>query len=270
MFVHAAGRVWWRLLRAGMQESSIYRAALVGGLLANVTFGFSKAGILGAMVRASGGAVAGYDPGHMSAYVWFSQGMLGSINVFGRTELADRIRSGDVVVDFVRPLDVQLSTCLREVGRGLFALLPRGLPSVAVGALAFGVAVPNTAAGWLLGAVSVALAIAVSATSVYLVAVAGFWLVDTRGVQVLYMVLSGFFAGLFVPLPLLPGWLQVLVHATPFPSLLQYPVDVLSGRDSGASAAGLIAVQIGWLLATATAGQALTRAGRHVLEVQGG
>lgn len=266
----AAARVWWRLLRAGMRESSVYRLALVGGLLANVTFGFLKAAILGATVRASGGSVAGYDLTHMSAYVWFSQGMLGSINVFGRTELADRIRSGDVVVDFVRPLDVQVAACLRDVGRGLFALLPRGVPSAAVGALAVGVAVPSTGTDWLLGGVSVLLAIAVSATSVYLVAVAGFWLVDTRGVQVLYMVVSGFFAGLFVPLPLLPGWLQVVVHATPFPSLLQYPVDVLSGRVSGMAAAGLVAVQLCWLLVTAVAGQALTRAGRRVLEVQGG
>lgn len=268
--MHAAGRVWWRLLRAGMRESSVYRMALLGGLLANVTFGFLKAGILGATVRASGGTVAGYDLAHMSAYVWFSQGMLGSINVFGRTELADRIRSGDVVVDFVRPLDVQVSACVREVGRGLFALLPRGVPSVAVGALAIGVAVPDSATGWMLGAMSVLLAVAVSATSVYLVAVAGFWLVDTRGVQVFYMVVSGFFAGLFVPLPLLPGWLQVVVYATPFPSLLQYPVNVLSGRVSGAAAAGLIGIQIGWLLVTVAAGQVLTRAGRRVLEVQGG
>ena len=59
----------------------------------------------------------------------------------------------------------------------------------------------------MLGAVSVLLAITVSAATVYLVAAAGFWLVETRGLQILYMVVSGFLAGLFVPIWLFPAWL---------------------------------------------------------------
>lgn len=268
--MRATGRVWWRLLVAGVRESSTYRMALVGGLVANITFGFLKVGILTATVKGAGGQVAGYDLALMSSYVWFSQGLLGSVNLFGRTDLADRIKSGDVAVDFARPLDVQVSSCLREIGRGLFALLPRGVPSVVIGALLVGVALPSSPAGCLLGALSVLLAVAVSATTVYLVAVVGFWLVETRGVQVTYMLVSGFFAGLFVPVPLLPEWLRVVAACTPFPSLLQYPVDVVSGRVSGAGALALVGAQVGWLVVTVVLGHALTTAGRRSLEVQGG
>ncbi|WP_088282470.1 ABC-2 family transporter protein [Kineosporia sp. A_224] len=264
------GRVWWRLVVAGVHEAAAYRLALLGGLVANVTFGFLKYGILTATVAASGGVVAGYDAQVMSTYIWLSQGMLGSVNLFGRTDLSDRVKNGDVAVDFLRPLSVQAAACLHDIGRGLFALLPRGLPSVAIGALLVGIALPSSAAGYLLGAVSVLLAIAVSATTVYLVAVSGFWLVETRGLQVLYMVTSGFFAGLFVPVGLLPGWLQVAAYSTPFPAMMMYPVDVLSGRVAGWAAAGLVAAQLGWLLATVAVGAAMTVGGRRRLEVQGG
>ena len=62
---------------------------------------------------------------------------------------------------------------------------------------------------YLLGAVSLLLGIVISAATVYLIAVAGFWLVETRGLQVLYMLVSGFLGGLYVPIALFPHWLRI-------------------------------------------------------------
>jgi ABC-2 type transport system permease protein len=202
--------------------------------------------------------------------VWLSQGLLGSVNVSGRTDLADRVKDGQVAVDFLRPLDLQAATVTTETGMALFALLPRGLPSVALGAAATGIAVPAAPAAWLLGAASLALGIVISALSVYLVAVAGFWLVETRGLQILYMVASGFLCGLFVPVALFPGWLRVIAACTPFPAFMMYPIDILSGVAGTRAAAGLVLAQAGWAAGLVLAGQLLTRAGRRRLEVQGG
>ena len=116
----------------------------------------------------------------------------------------------------------------------------------------------------------VVLGITISHLTAYLVAASGFWLVETRGVQVLYMVVAGFLAGLFVPISLFPAWLLTLARATPFPAMLMHPIDVRSGRVEGAAAAALVAEQCGWLLLVAGAGAAMTRAGRRRLEVQGG
>ncbi|MGZ4456340.1 MAG: ABC transporter permease [Nocardioides sp.] len=263
-------RTYARLLLAGVRRQSTYRLAAFGGLVANTTFGLLKVAILFATVRAAGGELNGYDVGSMSAYIWISQGMLGSVNFNGRTDIAERIKDGQVVVDFLRPLDVQAASITTEVGQALFALLPRGLPSVAIGILVVGMDLPSSAGGYLLGAVSLLLAIVVSATTVYLVAAAGFWLVETRGLQVLYMVVSGFLAGLFVPIDLFPTWLRLLAEGTPFPSMMMTPVAVLSGRTTGLDAVGLVGVQLLWLAGTALAGHLMTRAGRHRLEVQGG
>jgi ABC-2 type transport system permease protein len=100
--------------------------------------------------------------------------------------------------------------------------------------------------------------------------VAGFWLVETRGLQICYMLASGFLGGLYVPITLFPQWLRIVAVATPFPSIMMYPVDVLSGLGGAASAAGLVLEQLAWLAGVAVAGQLLTRAGRRRLEVQGG
>jgi ABC-2 type transport system permease protein len=267
--VRHQGNVYGRFLVAGFRRQSTYRLAAFGGLVANTTFGFLKVAILFAAVRAAGGELEGYDVGAVSAYVWISQAMLGSVNLFGRTDLADRIRDGDVAVDFLRPVDLQGAFVATEVGRSLFAFLPRGLPTLAIGVVVIGVPWPGAPALGL-GLLSLLLAITVSATTVYLVAVAGFWMVETRGLQLLYMIVSGFFAGLFLPIWFFPDWLVVTVNLTPFPSMMMYPTDILSGRVGVGGGLVHLGAQVFWLALTLAAGQALTRRGRHRLEVQGG
>jgi len=264
-------RVYWRILVAGFQRQSAYLLAAFGGLVANTTFGLLKVAILFATVRAAGGELQGYDVALMSTYIWVSQGLLGSVNLFGRVDIADRIKDGDVAVDFLRPLDVQAAAITTEVGKALFNLIPRGIPSVLIGGLVVGMALPDDPFAYLLGAVSIVLGIAVAAATVYLmVAAPGFWLVETRGLQILYMVVSGFLAGLFVPIWIFPRWLETVAQATPFPSMMMYPVDIVSGRVDGGQSLVVVGIQLAWLTGTAALGQVLTRAGRRHLEVQGG
>jgi len=261
---------YWRLLVAGVHEQSTYRLAMLGGLVANATFGFLKVAMLFATVRAAGGELRGYDIGSMSAYVWVSQGLLGSVNVAGTSDFADRIKTGDVAVDFSRPISPQGAVVAREVGKAVAALGPRGLPSIAIGALVVGMSMPTTPWPYLLGVVSLVIGVVLSAALVYALATAGFWLIETRGIQVLYMVISGFFTGLFVPISLFPGWLSAIATATPFPSMMMYPIDVLTGRVSLTRSLVLLGIQAAWLVATLVVGALLTRAGRRTLEVQGG
>jgi ABC-2 type transport system permease protein len=268
--MRATARVYWRLLAAGFRRRSAYRLAALGGLVANLTFGLLKVAILFAAIRAAGGQLHGYTTASMSTYVWLSQGMLGSINMDGRIDLAQRVRDGQVAVDFLRPVDLQAATLADESGAALFSLVPRGLPSVLLGAATVGIALPASPVFYLLGAVSLVLGIVISVATVYLIAVAGFWLIETRGLQIFYMLASGFLGGLYVPIALFPHWLLIVATATPFPSAMMYPVDVLSGLGGARAAAVLVLAQLAWLAGLVAIGQWLTRAGRHRLEVQGG
>ncbi len=263
-------RVHWRMFVAGWRRGARYRAAALGGLVANATFGFLRAGILVAAVRSGGGEIGGYDVAAITAYTWLSQALLGSVNLHGRSDLATRMKDGSVAVDLLRPVDLQTATTAQEVGRALFALLPRGVPLVALGVLVGGMRLPLDPITLMLGAVSVLAGTVLSFLTVYLVAVAGFWFVETRGLQTAYMILAGFLAGLFVPVTLFPTWLLVLARSTPFPSMLQTPIDVVSGRLGDLPATQAVLVQLAWIVAVLVAGRLLTRAGRRRLEVQGG
>ena len=173
-------------------------------------------------------------------------------------------------MDLTRPVDVQASYLAADLGRAAFTFLPRGLPTVLVGALVVGLTLPSDPWPYLLGLVSVTLAVTISFLCGYAVNILGFWLVETRGVRSLYMVTSSFLAGLFVPVGLFPDWLATMALATPFPSILQVPIDIVSGHVVGTEALKTIAIQSFWVAVTCLAGRGLARAGRHRLEVQGG
>lgn len=244
---------------------------MLAGFVANVTFGFVKASVMFAAVG-SAGTFGGYDQGSIGAYVWISQGLLGAVGLgmTGVLDIADRIKNGDVAIDFIRPIDIQASYLAAELGRATYTFLPRGLPTVLVGAVTFGLALPTSALPYALGIVSIALAVTVSYLAQFGIAILGFWVVETRGLRTLYMIAATFLAGLFVPIHIFPDWLQTVAHATPFPSMLQTPVDVLSGRTVGLDALEVVGVQALWTAVICLIGRALLVAGRRKLEVQGG
>ncbi len=270
MVVRAVPGVYWRLAEAGFLRQWHYRLAMFAGMVTNVVFGLVRAAVMLAAVRASAG-LGGYTADSMGAYVWLSQGLLGALGVMGPPlDIAERIRNGDVAVDFLRPVDIQFSYLATDLGRAACTLLLRGAPSVVVGLAVFQLTLPHSAWPYLLGTLSILLAVTISFLLLFAVCLTGFWAVETRGVRLLYQIVATFLAGLFVPVHLFPDWLRTLAGLTPFPSLLQAPIDVVSGRAVGSQALGILAVQLFWVVVAVLLGRTLLRAGRHKLEVQGG
>jgi ABC-2 type transport system permease protein len=258
------------LFVAGFRRQSTYRLAMFAGLATNLVFGFIRSAILFAAVESAGGELAGYSAGTISAYVWLSQGLIGCIQLNGAAEIGDRIRTGDVAIDFTRPVDVQTWHLAEDMGRAAYTLIPRGIPSVLVGALTFGLVMPTTVMPYVLGLVSIVIGVVISFYCRFAVNIVGFWLMDTRGVRSLYMVTCTFLAGLYVPVGMFPDWLRTLAYATPFPSILQVPIDVISGKVTGTEAFMTVGMQVFWLALTCLVGRLLMDAGRNKLVVQGG
>jgi len=268
--VRTAWAPYRELAWAGLRSRAAYRLALVAGMTTNSVFGLLRASLLLYAVGAAGGTVAGYGRDDMAAYVWLGQALLGVIALFPSPVLAGRVRTGDIAVDLIRPVDLQGAYLAEDVGRALYAVLPRALPTLAVGWLVTRFPLPGDPTAYLLGAVSLMLAVVLSFACRMALELLSFWFVEIRGFTTLYLVLSGFFAGLFVPLAMLPDWLQAIVHATPFPSMFQSVISVLSGHVAGMQAVRLVVVQAAWVVATIALGRVMLAAGRRKLVVQGG
>ncbi|WP_432494691.1 ABC transporter permease [Kineococcus auxinigenes] len=258
------------LVVAGFRRYSAYRAATAAGALANTVFGAIKAAVLTGTVAAAGGSVAGYGIAQAATFAWVSQALLAPLSVFADDHLARRVRTGDIAVDLARPVDPQLAAWAEDLGRAAFQLLPRGLPPLLVGALSTGLALPGEPGGHLLGLLSLVLGVSISFALRWAVGLTAFWLVDVRGILLLYTVCATVLTGLAVPVAWFPPWLAALAAATPFPSVLQAPADVFTGVVTGPAALGVVAVQLAWLAGLVLLGRVLLAAGSRRLVVQGG
>jgi ABC-2 type transport system permease protein len=242
----------------------------VAGVVTNTVFGFLRTYVLLAVAREAG-SVAGYDPARLVTFVWMGQGLLGVVLLWGESELADRIRTGDVVADLLRPVDPVTSHLAADLGRAGYAVLARLLPPVLVGPIFFEAYLPARWSTALLFPVSVFLSVVTCFGCRYLVNATAYWLQDVRGPMILWTLSAGVLSGLYFPLRFLPeGLYQAMWIATPFPSLFQTPLDVLVEVDPPATAFALVGVQVAWaVLMLAACGLVQHRAERRLV-VQGG
>jgi ABC-2 type transport system permease protein len=244
---------------------------MVAAIFTNCVFGFLRSAILLAVAGAGAGVIAGYDPARLATFVWAGQGLIGVVLLWAPTELADRIRTGDVIADLLRPVDLVWQLLAGDLGRAGFAALTRFVGPLLVGALAFDLYAPRRLATYPLFACSMVLATVICFGCRYLVNAAAYWLLDARGPQVAWTLASGVLGGLYFPLWFLPRVAALgLIVATPFPSVIQLPLDILVERGSPVEQATLLTVQAGWTVGMLALCRGVQRRGERKLVVQGG
>ena len=163
----------------------------MAAVVTNSVFGFLRFAVLLAVVAAGARTVAGYDAPQLATFVWAGQGLIGVVLLWALTELADRIRTGDVVTDLLRPIDpvwqlarrrprpgrLRVAHPLRRAGgRGRARLRPLRAER------------PVT---YRCSRARSLLAMIVCFGCRYLVNAAAYWLLDVRGPQTAWTLASG-------------------------------------------------------------------------------
>ena len=257
---------------SGFRRYATYRQATVAGTFTNIVFGFLRCYVLLAVAAgATGGQAAGYDPRQLATFVWVGQGLLSVVGLWGWTDLSDRIRTGDVAADLLRPVPPVTAYLAADLGRAAYGMVTRFVPPLVVGAIVFPVSVPARLQTVPLFLVSVVLAVVGCFACRFLVNATAYWLHAARGPLMLWTLGSGILTGLYFPLRLLPEWLAVTMWlATPLPGLLQTPLDVLVERDPPAMQAGLVGLQAVWAVVMLALARLVQRRAERKLVVQGG
>lgn len=265
-------RTFVALGRAGFRRYATYRQATIAGLFTNTVFGFLRTYVLFAVVAGTGvGVAGGYDREQLATFVWVGQGLLATVGMWAWTELADRIRTGDVIGDLLRPIHPVANYLATDLGRAGYAVLTRFVPPVLVGLIFFDCYLPRDWYTVPLFALSTSLAVVIAFGARYLVNATAYWLTDIRGPFMAYMLGSGVLAGLHFPLRFLPDWLSVVLWVTtPFPSVLQTPLDIVVERDPGPLRLALVGVQVFWAVVLLAAAALVQRRAERRLVIHGG
>jgi viologen exporter family transport system permease protein len=263
-------RLYIELAKKSFQRQVAYRTATLAGLITNMFFGVLRASILIAVYNAQTSSVPNYSVQDAITYTGLTQAFIGAMALWGWFDMIKSIRSGEVASDLSRPYDYYNFWLAQDLGRGLFQLFTRGVLGMLIFIVFFGASVPSSMGQWLLFAISTLLALLLSFSWRFLASSIGFWTTDAVGwmrIASLGILLP---TGFMIPLAFMPVWLQTLCYLTPFPGMMNTPVDLYLGRVTGDRAAILIGLQTFWLIVLMAVGRLMAYAGRRKLTIQGG
>lgn len=191
------------------------------------------------------------------------------LNPWNLTGMMERIRSGTIAVDLVRPVPLLLQALAGKVG-ATAAMTPFALAGLPLAILAGGAEPPASVTSGLAYAASLVLAYVLSTLLHTLVELLAFWTLEVGGLFMIYRMVGQFCAGVLVPLWFMPDWLRLIAEWLPFQATTYTPLTIYLGRVTGTDAAVALGTQLGWVIVVlALLRLAWSRAIRRVV-VQGG
>jgi ABC-2 type transport system permease protein len=259
-------RACWAIARASARRTVTYRAASFAGIVTNCFFGVLLTSMITA-VTSQRPVIDGVTESDLVTQVWLTQGLLMVTYIWGWTELSERIRSGEVIADLLRPVSLPMWWFAHDAGRAAVALVMRGVAPFVVGALLYHLRMPTKVATIPLITVSLVLAWALAFSCRYLVNLTAFWLGDARSVMRLAMVVWTVLSGSGISLALFPGWLEPTLRVLPFAGIFQTPIDVWLERPH---AARQMVLQLAWSVVLVVVVALVTRRAERNVVANGG
>lgn len=251
------------------RRHSTYGAANLSGLITNAFFGAIRSFVFIALYQGRASA-EGYDLAAAVTYVWVTQSIIMPVYLWGWQEIALTIRSGSVASDLARPISYYGYWLSQDLGRAVYHVLFRLIPTLAIGILFFRVQLPTEPLTWLLFPVALAFAVAISFSFRFMVNLSAFWLTDLRGIYAFVLIFVNLLSGFLVPLAFFPEGIRDLVTYLPFAGMVSIPLNIFLERFEIGQLVGSLALQVGWLLVFIVAAQLLLQRATRKLVVQGG
>ena len=254
-----------------------YRAAAFAGFSTQLYWGAIKLMILAAFL-ASNHAASPMSVAQIAAYVWLGQALLGLLPWNVDPELQEKMTTGAVAYELLRPLDLYAFWYARTVAMRTATAFLRMIPMVVVAAIVlplvglgdWALRPPPGAGSGVAFAFSLLAMIALASAVTMLMHVSLIWTLSGRGVNTVMTGVVIIGSGLVVPLPFFPQWAQGFLYWQPFRGLADTPFRIYSGHIDPEHAAFEIAAQIAWAVVIVGIGYALMARARTRVVVQGG
>ena len=197
---------------------------------------------------AEDGPVGGYTAPDFAAYFLMVFLVRQATVVWVLWDLDREIRLGELSPKLLRPLDPYWEHVVSNLAEKTLRI-PLVLVPVALGIGLAGARLDLSLLSVAVFALTVAGAWTIRFNQQYSFGLLTFWFDQVLGLEQAYFALYIGLSGALVPLELFPDAVQAVIAYTPFPYMIDFPVQVLLGKVTGAELWRGLAVQGIWVLA---------------------
>lgn len=267
-------RVYLSVLKLRLLIGMQYRAAALGGMATQFFWGFISIMVFEAFYEYGENTRPPLSLPELTTYIWLQQAFLAFIMLWFRdNELFDLITSGNIAYELCRPCQLYGFWYAKLLAQRLSSALLRCFPILIV---AFFLPEPYNMTfsphvlTFLLFLIALLLGLHLLVAISMFLYISVFVTLSPMGSLLVFGVIGEFFAGLIIPVPFMPLWLQKIAYMLPFRWTADFPFRVYTGNIPQNEAFVGIVIQLVYLIVLIWVGRiAFNRALKRVV-VQGG
>lgn len=262
-------KAYMAILRGRLAVLFQYRAAALAGLATQLFWGIIKVMIITAFYAQA------ITPPPISltqiiTFIWVGQALLQLLPWNIDKEIELQVKTGNVVYDLVRPMNLYWYWFSRSVAMRVMPTLLRSFPIFILAGLFFNLTAPvSFSAGTAFGA-SLVLSAILSSAITTMVIISLFWTISGEGIQRLLPHTVMILSGLVVPLPLFPDWLQPFLNIQPFRCIIDIPCRLYTGVIPANEVFFYLGFQMLWIMVFVFGGLKLMACALRRVSLEGG
>lgn len=207
-------------------------------------------------------------------YIWLQQSFLALIALWFRdSELFDLITKGNVAYELCRPCELYGFWYAKLLAQRISTALLRSLPILVIAFLLpkpYRLTLPPNFTTFMLFIISLILGVLILVAISMFIYISVFITMSPTGSTLMLAVIGEFFAGLIIPIPLMPVWLQNIANMLPFRWTMDFPFRVYSGNIHEIDALIGVGVQLIWLVVLVGFGRLSLKKVTSKIVIQGG
>ncbi|MFT4416589.1 ABC transporter permease [Fredinandcohnia humi] len=241
-------RMYMTFTRKAFLRSAAYRFDVWTRLISNIIFLLMWMSIWYALYGGKEES-EGISLTAMLTYVVVSQ-FLSAVNGAGTPlwELQEKVRTGDIALELMRPFDVPLRYLFADFGSVAFYMLTALVPLYVVLFCFVDVTLPTSWVTWLLFILSGFLGFLIRYCIELTFGLFTFWLIETGGIEDIFYFSLSLLSGSVIPLWFFPGWLQTFATYLPFQGIYFIPNAIFIEEISGNAVLTSIGIQLFWVV----------------------
>ena len=262
-------KAYLSVFRMRLRMETQYRGAMLGGIVCQMFFGL----VLIALYRALYASKPQAMPlSGVVTYVWIQQAFFRMLAATD-SDLADKIRTGNISYDLCRPVSMYGFYYFRAAAQKLTGSLMRAVPMLVFAALlpeGWCISLPASLPGFLLALCALLLGLLCVCALENIMVAFTMRTLDSRGMQGLLTLLMMTLSGNILPLTLYPDSWQPVITALPYAQMLDAPIRLYTGEYPPSEAPRILLTQLVWILVLVGTGLAMWRSCRKRMILQGG
>ena len=242
-------KTYFAYFKLSLMKNLQYKTAALAGMATQLFFGMIFIFIFEAFYQMAGPQPIAFK--QLVQMVWLQQSLLAFIMLWYRdSELYNMITSGQIAYELVRPSKLYPFWYSKLLGQRLASAMLRFLPILIVASMLpqpYKLVLPDNPLTLMYFLITLTLGLLVVVGISMLIYISIFYTLSPAGSFLMIAVFGEFFAGMTIPIPLMPVFLQKICFVLPFRYSGDFPFRIYAGHIQGQEIIVGIMMQVLWL-----------------------